>query len=80
MKLVLLVLSTLFLFSCDTDEEIALKSKLKDPDSYQRISIIENNGYKTIKYRAKNSFGGYVVNKITINSMGEERVKHYGED
>ena len=44
-----------------------LKKNLKDPDSYQHIETrYTDNGGDTIKvylkYRAKNSFGGYVVN------------------
>lgn len=50
-----------------------LKSNLKDPDSFQAIEWspvkkIESGGYMVrCKYRAKNSFGGYVVeNKVFI--------------
>ena len=43
-----------------------LKKTLKDPDSYESIEwgkVIDNNGTYEVKhtYRAKNSFGGYVV-------------------
>tara|TARA_R110000744_G_scaffold31407_1_gene73868 strand:+ start:403 stop:843 length:441 start_codon:yes stop_codon:yes gene_type:complete len=43
-----------------------IKSNLKDPESFQHISTqFSDNGSHLIvlmKYRAKNSFGGYVVN------------------
>lgn len=55
-----------------------LKKNLKDPDSYQSIewsSIIEKNGNYQVrhKYRAKNSFGGYVVEDciFTLNKEGD---------
>ena len=49
-----------------------LKSTLKDPDSYESISwgtVQKNNdGYSVYhKYRAKNSFGGYVVEEHVFN-------------
>ncbi len=57
-----------------------LKSNLKDPKSYDDIEwsqIVDKNDGKYIvrhKYRAKNSFGGYVIeNKVFIidSSSGE---------
>ena len=54
-----------------------VKEALKDPDSYQEIDHKEyyeagadsakNNMQVLIHYRAKNSFGGYVVEKKAIN-------------
>lgn len=55
-----------------------IKSNLKDPNSYESIewSSVQKQGENYVvrhKYRAKNSFGGYVIeNKIfTLNSDGE---------
>jgi len=55
-----------------------LKSNLKDPDSYESIewSSVQKQGENYVvrhKYRAKNSFGGYMIeNQIfTLNSDGE---------
>ena len=57
--------------------ELYLKKNLKDPDSYEAIewSKVQNtdDGYMVRhKYRAKNSFGGYVIeNKIFyLNEKG----------
>lgn len=54
-----------------------LKNNLKDPDSFEAIAWgkVERttNGYSVwCRYRAKNSFGGYVVEaqKFTINDDG----------
>lgn len=54
-----------------------LKKNLKDPDSYQSIewsSVAEKDGNYQVrhKYRAKNSFGGYVVENciFTLNKEG----------
>jgi hypothetical protein len=54
-----------------------LKEGLKDPDSYQEIGHKEyydagadsakNNMQVIIQYRAKNSFGGFVVEKKAFN-------------
>lgn len=49
--------------------EAVLKKSLKDPDSYEHIETrFKDNGdegiYVVMKYRAKNSFGGYVVNSV----------------
>lgn len=51
------------------DLERRVKTALKDPDSYEHIETkYVDNGAKGIsvlmKYRAKNSFGGYVVESI----------------
>lgn len=45
-----------------------LIENLRDPNSYERISLDFNESrYSvTIKYRAKNGFGGYVVDSITF--------------
>lgn len=52
-----------------------IKTILKDPDSYERISYSpfhynSNNGtgylVTRVEYRAKNSFGGYVVEDILL--------------
>lgn len=55
-----------------------LKNSLKDPDSYQSIEwgkVLETSeGYLVRhKYRAKNSFGGYVIenNTFYLNTKGE---------
>lgn len=55
-----------------------LKKTLIDPDSYQSIEwykVIKTTiGYKVLhKYRAKNSFGGYVVQttEFILNSEGD---------
>lgn len=48
--------------------EMLIEENLKDPDSYQHIETrYRDNGDSilvTTKYRAKNSFGGYVVNTV----------------
>ena len=59
--------------SSDSDEDLRrfnceqeLKQMLKDPNSYQRIDIVDmDNGPVIIKYRAKNSFGGYNIESYT---------------
>lgn len=56
-----------------------LKKNLKDPDSYQGIewsTVIEkDNGYQVRhKYRAKNSFGGYVVENCIFTLTKEGTV------
>ena len=52
------------------DDEIAIrvtaesliKKNLRDPDSYQLIEIVPETGRTvTVRYRAKNGFGGYNV-------------------
>ncbi len=55
-----------------------LKGNLKDPDSYEAIewsSVVEQGSNFIVrhKYRAKNSFGGYVIDEylFTLNSDGE---------
>ena len=51
--------------------ERMLKNRLKDPDSYEhietRVTRKGSDGLHTLytKYRAKNSFGGYVVQTAT---------------
>ena len=54
-----------------------LKEKLKDPDSYESIewgTVIEKNDVYQVrhKYRAKNSFGGYVIEEclFTLDKEG----------
>lgn len=55
-----------------------LKKNLKDPDSYQSIEwspVVKNNDGTFMvrhKYRAKNSFGGYVVEEkiFMLDSSG----------
>ena len=54
-----------------------LKKNLKDPDSYEGIewsSVVEKDGNFQVrhKYRAKNSFGGYVIENciFTLNKEG----------
>lgn len=55
-----------------------LKNNLKDPDSYQSIEwskvVKQSDGSFMVrhKYRAKNSFGGYVVEEkiFTLDSSG----------
>lgn len=48
--------------------ERSVKASLKDPDSYQHIETrYKDNGDSIsvfMNYRAKNSFGGYVVNTV----------------
>ncbi len=48
-----------------------VKESLKDPDSYQHIEThwFDKGDYLTVvmQYRAKNSFGGYVVQTVTAN-------------
>ena len=47
--------------------ESYLKNNLRDPSSYERIDYnVKENGEVTIKYRAKNGFGGYVIEEQTI--------------
>jgi len=42
--------------------ESLIKKNLRDPDSYQLIEITPKTGKNlTIRYRAKNGFGGYNV-------------------
>lgn len=52
------------------DDEIAIritaesliKKNLRDPDSYQLIEVIPKKGRTvTVRYRAKNGFGGYNI-------------------
>lgn len=50
------------IFSCI----VSIKRNLKDPKSYETIDQavlpLQNGGYRTlIKYRARNSFGGYSI-------------------
>jgi hypothetical protein len=51
--------------------EKMVKAQLKDPDSYQHIE--SSYGGKgdhlnvVMKYRAKNGFGGYVVNSVVAS-------------
>ncbi len=58
-----------FLSACDngavSDAKKALKSRLKDPES-ATFSEVKSNEDGTVcgKYNAKNSFGGYVGEKI----------------
>ena len=51
--------------------EKTVKAGLKDPDSYQHIEThwFDKGDYLTVvmQYRAKNSFGGYVVETATAN-------------
>lgn len=56
-----------------------LKENLKDPDSYQSIewsSVVEKDGNYQVrhKYRAKNSFGGYVVENCIFTLSKEGNV------
>jgi hypothetical protein len=51
--------------------ERALKSALKDPDSYQHMETVgpvADGAYWKVRtrYRAKNSFGGYVIETKTF--------------
>ena len=47
--------------------ESYLKNNLRDPSSYERIDYnVKKNGEVTIKYRAKNGFGGYEIEERTI--------------
>ena len=55
-----------------------LKQNLKDPDSYESIewsSVVEKDGNYQVrhKYRARNSFGGYVIENciFILNKEGE---------
>ena len=49
--------------------ENAIEQRLKDPDSYEHIETRYRDDGNTLfvvtRYRAKNSFGGYVVNRAT---------------
>ena len=40
--------------------EAQLKKTLKDPGSYQHIETVHTSKATIVKYRSKNSFGGYV--------------------
>ncbi|TAF48639.1 MAG: hypothetical protein EAZ63_03560 [Runella slithyformis] len=67
------------LLSCYVMSERFLKDNLKDPDSYEEVEhdkfFVENPAGKpakayiqvSIKYRAKNSFGGYNLSKRCFN-------------
>ena len=43
----------------------AIKDNLKDPDSFKHIQHALIDDGIVVKYRAKNGFGGYVVNHQT---------------
>ena len=45
----------------------SIKKTLKDPDSFKYISGSKNDKSVSIQYRAKNSFGGYVVESQSCN-------------
>lgn len=50
-----------------------VKSNLKDPDSYEHIKTTYKDNGETLtiymRYRAKNSFGGYVVNSAVATAQ-----------
>lgn len=57
------------------DDEIAIrvtaesliKKNLRDPDSYQLIEVTPQKGKTvTVRYRAKNGFGGYNVSEAIV--------------
>ena len=63
--------------------EDAIKSKLKDPDSYMTADSFFYKGSKDIEseivraeisYRAKNSFGGYVMGDATCGFNHQGRL------
>ena len=60
-----------------------LKRNLKDPDSFEAIEWSplnkqSNGGYSVrCKYRAKNSFGGYVVENQVFYLDSKGNVTHY---
>lgn len=53
----------------------SIKKNLKDPDSYEVIDYDINSDIGkthyliTVRYRAKNSFGGYVINSQSVSFM-----------
>lgn len=49
-------------YAIQVTAESLIKKNLRDPDSYQLIEITPETGkVVTVKYRAKNGFGGYNV-------------------
>ncbi len=49
-------------YAIQATAESLIKKNLRDPDSYQLIEIIPETGkVVTVRYRAKNGFGGYNV-------------------
>ena len=53
--------------------QMALEASLKDPGSVQYIrkAIHLKQGVVCIKYRAKNSFGGYAIGHLTVEPSGD---------
>jgi len=60
-----------------------LKENLKDPKSIEYIewsNVVRSDDYYMVrcKYRARNSFGGYVIeNKIFFINVYSEKVEYY---
>lgn len=55
--------------------ESLIKKNLRDPDSYQLIEITPETGrVVTVRYRAKNGFGGYNVCAAVV-SCDEDRMQ-----
>ncbi len=49
-------------YAIEATAESLIKKRLRDPDSYQLIEITPETGkVVTVRYRAKNGFGGYNV-------------------
>lgn len=72
-------------YSAQAGVEVYLKSNLKDPGSLDFIEwspvVKEENGKFSIraKYRAKNSFGGYVVNNMIFQMDSTGSVEQVSE-
>lgn len=54
-------------YAIQATAESLIKKNLRDPDSYQLIEITPETGkLVTVKYRAKNGFGGYNVCRALV--------------
>lgn len=55
-------------YAIQATAESLIKKNLRDPDSYQLIEITPETGkVVTVRYRAKNGFGGYNVCKAVVS-------------
>ena len=55
-------------YAIQATAESLIKKNLRDPDSYQLIEITPETGRTvTVKYRAKNGFGGYNVCEAVVS-------------
>ncbi len=62
-------------YAIQATAESLIKKNLRDPDSYQLIEITPETGkVVTVRYRAKNGFGGYNVCTAVVSC--DEKTMH----